>query len=414
MKKLLPFLIGLVALGCKTEQDVGPSNSTTFMRYFGSENSLNAVLAEEANNGFTLLANSQIATDNFGSFSYQIKLVHTDFYGHKQWETKFPKFSFADGKKGGFKASSFITINSGYLIVGSDINEQGNSNMLLLETGPEGDSVRSLTISLAGQSLEGRAITKVTTSSSEYYLVLGNITSNNAVKDMYIAKIPTDLSSVEWARFYGDRKNNVTNRLFLSEGASPNIVWSSSVLNFSAKTEMRLVLTPQDTEAPSAETELSELNLDQLAFDICKKGNDYAVVGSIIDAEGQDKNLLFSRATVSNSNIQVVSSTVIKETENGNRKEEGISICPAHEGGYMIYGNVETGDAIGNGKDDYYLVKVSAFGEKEWSTNFGGSDTEQAASIRPTSDGGYILFGTTAFGSLNKALLMKVDKNGKL
>lgn len=62
------------------------------------------------------------------------------------------------------------------------------------------------------------------------------------------------------------------------------------------------------------------------------------------------------------------------------------------DGGYIILG---TTDSFGAGEDDFYLVKTDGNGVEQWSRTIGGALSDYAYSIEKTADGGYILSGTT-------------------
>ncbi|MGN7783661.1 hypothetical protein ACTJIJ_04015 [Niabella sp. 22666] len=73
-------------------------------------------------------------------------------------------------------------------------------------------------------------------------------------------------------------------------------------------------------------------------------------------------------------------------------------IQPTTDGGYIVAGNSSSndGDASSNhGGADYWIVKLDAAGNKVWQKSFGGSANDYATSIKQTSDGGYIVGGTT-------------------
>ncbi len=73
----------------------------------------------------------------------------------------------------------------------------------------------------------------------------------------------------------------------------------------------------------------------------------------------------------------------------------GYDIQPTADGGYIATGTTESANSgnVGNlqGAADCWLIKMDATGAIEWQRTLGGSDTDEAFSIRQTSDGGYIL-----------------------
>ncbi|QRR01454.1 T9SS type A sorting domain-containing protein [Dyadobacter sandarakinus] len=85
------------------------------------------------------------------------------------------------------------------------------------------------------------------------------------------------------------------------------------------------------------------------------------------------------------------------------------------DGGFILGGSssensAETGDRTepSRGGLDYWIVKISADGQKEWDKTFGGSDTDALRSVQQTADGGYILGG----GSYSSASGDKSEDNG--
>jgi K+/H+ antiporter YhaU regulatory subunit KhtT len=90
----------------------------------------------------------------------------------------------------------------------------------------------------------------------------------------------------------------------------------------------------------------------------------------------------------------------------------GASIKPTSDGGFVIGGR---GRDIG-GYFDFALVKIDSAGRFVWGSNLGSTDHDLAASAIETSDGGYILTGyTRGYGAVgDDVLLIKTDQNGDL
>src|SRR5690606_22973755 len=82
----------------------------------------------------------------------------------------------------------------------------------------------------------------------------------------------------------------------------------------------------------------------------------------------------------------------------GSGDDFGYSIQQTTDGGYIVGGhsNSTDGDVTGNhGGWDFWVVKLSNIGTIEWQKSLGGSGYDAATSIRQTTDGGYIIAGTS-------------------
>ncbi len=93
--------------------------------------------------------------------------------------------------------------------------------------------------------------------------------------------------------------------------------------------------------------------------------------------------------------------------------DRGLSVELTTDGGYIIAGSTW---GWGKGKSDVCFVRSDADGHEVWSRTFGGKDREQSYSVKQTSDGGYIIAGQTAsFGTGNYDIyLIKTDIDGEL
>ena len=72
------------------------------------------------------------------------------------------------------------------------------------------------------------------------------------------------------------------------------------------------------------------------------------------------------------------------------------SIQQTADGGYIVGGSTESddGDVTGNhGIENYWIVKLNDSGVIQWERCYGGTNSEQSASIQQTSDGGFIVAG---------------------
>jgi hypothetical protein len=78
----------------------------------------------------------------------------------------------------------------------------------------------------------------------------------------------------------------------------------------------------------------------------------------------------------------------------GSNQDAAYSIQITSDGGYIIAGSSYShdGDVTGNhGKSDAWIVKLDSQGAIQWQKSLGGGNLDEAISIQITSDGGYII-----------------------
>jgi hypothetical protein len=91
-------------------------------------------------------------------------------------------------------------------------------------------------------------------------------------------------------------------------------------------------------------------------------------------------------------------------------EDQGLSICQTPDGGYAF-----TGVALPYGDENWqvYLIKTDAGGNVLWTQAYGGPDPDGARSIDLTSDGGFIIAGSTvSYGIGSDAYLVRTDADG--
>ncbi|MBU1983983.1 hypothetical protein KJ815_06205, partial [bacterium] len=104
--------------------------------------------------------------------------------------------------------------------------------------------------------------------------------------------------------------------------------------------------------------------------------------------------------------------TLWTRTYGGNEDEVAYSVQQTTDGGYIVAGSTRS---FGAGYVDSYLVKTNAQGDTLWTQCYGGSEGDEAKCVRQTSDGGYIVVADTRRGiEVNEGdiHLIKTDADG--
>lgn len=168
---------------------------------------------------------------------------------------------------------------------------------------------------------------------------------------------------------------------------------------------------------------LGSLNTDS-AYDIEQTSDGgYVFIGTVGNSNGDVVGSFGSQIWV----VKLNSTGTItwQKTLGGTYDENGYCIKQTTDGGYIIAGsnNSSDGEVTGNhGFIDAWIVKLSSTGVLQWQKSYGGTEFDEAFSIKQTSDGGYIVAAYTGsnngnvtnFRGFYDAWILKLNSSGNL
>ncbi|MHB8522349.1 MAG: immunoglobulin domain-containing protein [Limisphaerales bacterium] len=124
---------------------------------------------------------------------------------------------------------------------------------------------------------------------------------------------------------------------------------------------------------------------------------------------------------------QTLPAILFQQTFGGTNDDQLTCMTPTGDGGFLLGGYSASGpsgnkSATNFGNNDYWIVKLDGTGTKQWDRSYGGSSQDELTAILPTSDGGYLLGGTSGSGvegnktatnhGVSDYWVVKIDSNG--
>ncbi|MEO7991844.1 MAG: hypothetical protein ABI663_19980 [Chryseolinea sp.] len=433
MKKLSFLLIGLICLAfqnCQNLDDAPIENRNTFMHFYEGGNSYVASAAEITSDGFIIVGTIVVTGDNSDS---KMVIIKTDRFGQTAWETVLD----------GGTCSSVMQTANGYIVLGDSIKITPTSEKI---SDLVNNWSRMVTLSLDGtvQTDKSYALSKddpadtvdihidfhaksITKDNQGNLITLGSFRVPGTTENSFIAALdPTTLDTI-WKKQYNYIDRNYTLANGVQYNNSGNILWASS-LTISQGDLTRGYLT-----IPVVKDSSTFVNSDYygevsdrsfIVNDLRPAAIGYCAIGTTSQTDGKKANLFFIRVDESGNfksgsaryfdGINSANNVSLNDSTVSVSEDTGDAITSTKDGGYLLGGTLTTTPQRGNGGKDIWLIRLDASGNVLWNKIIGGSTDETIASIRETSDGGFLICGSKSLGTQSSIMLIKTDKNGEL
>jgi hypothetical protein len=342
-----------------------------------------------------------------------------------------------------------IEINSGYLIAGMNEKSPGDTDIYILKTDINGDTILSQSFG-GGQPDYPYAIRS---SGDGNFFIIGFTKSFGIGSyDIWLLKIDPQLNLL-WSKTYGgtgddvgkdivstyDGKFVVTGRsdspgnlgydaILLKIDVAGNLIWEHSyggVLDENARALVEcsdggLAVIGQSFTNGAGSGDLFFFKTDSSGLLLWSK----TYGGTLMDDGNDivlnpDGTFILCGETNSfgNGGIDV---WIIKTDASGNSiwdftyggtdKDVSKTIELTADGGYIIGAISRSWGWI---NPDMWLVKIDGSGLVQWTRHYGSWDHEHCYAVRQTSDGGFISIGhTKSYGPVSRIMFLKLDQNG--
>lgn len=130
----------------------------------------------------------------------------------------------------------------------------------------------------------------------------------------------------------------------------------------------------------------------------------YVVVGDTVSASGNTNGWMVR--------LNAFGGKQWERTFGGAANDELNAIWATSDGGFIVAGS---SFSLGSGTEDLWVFKLSSTGETDWEATFGGEGADEALAVQETADGGFIVAGqTSSFGSTSDGWVIKLDAAGNV
>ena len=351
----------------------------------GSDRETGRWVEQTADGGYVIVGD----TYSYGAGDRDVYVVKTSSTGELEWDET------AGGTDMDTGTSIRRTTGGGYIIGGSTRSFGGGEQDIYIVKlnsggGWEWDVVYGGPLS--------ESVSCIIHTSDGGYLAAGSASTPDRGYDICVIKI-TSGGSVDWYETYGGTLNEFGRAV--EEVSTGGYVITGGTHSIGAGGRDVYLLRVDESgdslwdEAYGGAGEDYGLSVDETADG-----------GSIIG--GQTTS--FGAGGVDGYLVKVTSGGVFEwdATCGGTEDDYGTAVRQAADGGYVLAGETYS---LGFGETDAFLVKMDSGGNLEWSKIFGGTNWEGFNSLDLTTDGGYILVGTTtSFGDEDGDLyLVKIE-----
>tara|TARA_B100000508_G_scaffold137355_2_gene131765 strand:- start:66500 stop:69556 length:3057 start_codon:yes stop_codon:yes gene_type:complete len=252
----------------------------------------------------------------------------------------------------------------------------------------------------------------------------GDITGNNGSFDRWIVKLDAS-GNLSWQKSLGGAGNDYGSSIKQTNDGGYIVAGKSSSSNGDVSGNnggFDYWVTKLDAFGNISWEKSFGGSFDDWAYSIQQTLNGYIVAGfsGSIDGDVSGNNGNRDYWIIS---LDLNGNIIWQKSLGGSGDDRAYSIQQTADGGYIVVGESDSSDGdvtINNGGDDFWIVKLDAFGNISWEKSFGGSGNDRAYSVIQTLDEGYFIVGyttsndgnVTQYSGNGDCWMLKLDEAG--
>jgi outer membrane protein assembly factor BamB len=367
------------------------SAQITFQKSYGGQSLDEGSYALQTTDGGYIVVGTKRSSTTIAS--QDIYLVKTDANGDTVWTKSYGNFFTPD-----YGTWVQQTSDGGYIIVGTTSSfGAGQNDIYLIKTDANGNLLWSKTIGTAN----GDGAGTVQQTADGGYIISGGITVSTS-SAMYLIKTDANGDSL-WSKTYSISSLDVLSMVKQTTDGGYILVGHKTTFSVSSS-DIYLLKTDANGNIIWSKTIGGTNNDFGVSIHQTTDGG-FIITGSSRSFGGTNFYDVYLIKTDVTGNL--VWSKCFGNADN----QDGISVQQTTDGGYIVAGNTRTQFA---NSYDIYLIKTDSNGDSLWTRTISGLNDDLVRSVRQTSDGGYIIAGTTkSFGAgSSDVFLIKTDANG--
>jgi hypothetical protein len=373
-------IVATNASGTSNGADNAFKTAAVWAKTYGSTNSDAAggnLIQPTLDNGYIAVT----STNSFGAGDYDIWVLKLDASGNVIWEKTY------GGPEQDLSVCVVQTAAGGYAVTGHTSSfGAGDTDLWVLYLEPDGSTVWSRTYGGAGSD-KARFLTHT---SDGGFIIAGTTQSFGAgEEDVWILKLNPS-GFIAWQKTYGGAKRDYAPSIRQTLDGGFIVGASTESFDLTSTAMWIFKLNADGTIAWQNSYGGSENDYFHSVFQTLDGG--YLVAGYTGSFGAGPSADIWIMKLDANGTVQWQS------TYGGQDGDLVNSIGMTMDGGYIIAGDTQNFRV--DQDDDIWAFKLNADGTIAWEKTYGGPGYEHAGSIRQTSDGGYVLIGSTSsFGA---------------